>query len=991
MTTGTIFTRVGARVRKTLERSGLLAAAPADNTYHAFISYSHAVDSKLAPAVQRGLQRFAKPWHRPYALRIFRDETGLTANPHLWASIAAALDASRYFVLLASPEAARSPWVAREVEHWCDRKPPESILIAVTDGDVHWDAARKDFDWQQTTALPPALRGRFGEEPRWVDLRFARTTTDLSLANPAFRDAIADLGAPLHGVAKDTLVGEEVRQHRRTIRVARSAALTLLALTAAAVFLAVFAFGQRDQAVSARNTAISVGAAAEARSELVAGRLDQAILLALEATESARTPQAEDVLATVSQQTGPLLGFLEPHQKGPVNSLAFSPDGEALASAATDPAAPLAMWNTSTRRRQPSRPLVSPLQGGGRMELTEALAVRFSGDGRLLAAGADGGIVFLTSLARHGRPATRVLTLPNSGNGFGVQALAFDRADTTLASANNDGSVYLFDLVHPGRYATLQSGIRAGGVSSVFSADGSTLAVDDLSSGVITVWNVDARRRVATLADERSCGPATCSVPSITFGRGDNLLAVSRSDGSISVWDIARSSRRRLDVSSACGVPVLAFSPDGRTLAAGCGDGSIVLFDADRGTALTTLVGSGAVTALAFAPTAAVLASGSANGSVALWDVHRATTARTLEGGRGLAGIAFNADGTELAAAATSGRVLLWSVAGPTRRPFTLRTDRSTTLTAVEFGAGRTVRAVGTRDLTPPYPALPDLSTVWSTKPPYRPVTHELVGSIPGAGSYLGSFSRDATQVATPASGGAAVWNSARPRSAIRLESTGQYNFVDALAFSPDRTRLAAAESYGGSPPVSSRSGVVIWDLVHRRRIDTLEGTGNLVDYSSVAFSPDGKTLASGGTALTLWDAARGRRLADLIATPNVYTSAVAFSPDRRTLAYAAGDTITLWDVAERSEIATLTAPEPVTDILFSPNGAVLAAAGKTTITLWDASALNRALRGDVGFSVELLCPRVGRNLTQAEWSEFFPNRAYHRTCSSEPVPAGGG
>jgi hypothetical protein len=49
--------------------------------YDAFISYSHAADGALAPALQRGLHRLAKPW---YALRVYRDETNLAADPGMW-------------------------------------------------------------------------------------------------------------------------------------------------------------------------------------------------------------------------------------------------------------------------------------------------------------------------------------------------------------------------------------------------------------------------------------------------------------------------------------------------------------------------------------------------------------------------------------------------------------------------------------------------------------------------------------------------------------------------------------------------------------------------------------------------------------------------------------------------------------------------------------------------------------------------------------------
>ena len=59
--------------------------------YRAFNSYSHALDGRLAPALQRGLQRFARRWHELRALAIFRDETSLSTSPHLWRSIEAAL------------------------------------------------------------------------------------------------------------------------------------------------------------------------------------------------------------------------------------------------------------------------------------------------------------------------------------------------------------------------------------------------------------------------------------------------------------------------------------------------------------------------------------------------------------------------------------------------------------------------------------------------------------------------------------------------------------------------------------------------------------------------------------------------------------------------------------------------------------------------------------------------------------------------------------
>jgi len=223
--------------------------------FDGFISYSHAADGRLAPAVQRGLHRLAKPWHRRRALWIFRDQTGLAVTPGLWSSIQQALDGSKFFVLFASPEAARSPWVNREIEHWVATKSTGRILPVVTDGEWRWDSATEDFD-ESSTAVPAALRGVFAEEPLYLDLRWARDDLQLSLRHSRFRDAIAQLAAPMHGVSKDELEGEDVRQHRRVRRLWSVGVASLLVLALVASLTGV---------VSARTGDLANAAAAAAQ------------------------------------------------------------------------------------------------------------------------------------------------------------------------------------------------------------------------------------------------------------------------------------------------------------------------------------------------------------------------------------------------------------------------------------------------------------------------------------------------------------------------------------------------------------------------------------------------------------------------------------------------------------------------------------------------------------------------------------------------------
>jgi hypothetical protein len=81
--------------------------------YKAFISYSHAADGKLAPALQQALHRIAKPWYRLRTMRVFRDQTNLATSPGLWTEIENALRDSEFFIYLASPAAAQSLWVQK--------------------------------------------------------------------------------------------------------------------------------------------------------------------------------------------------------------------------------------------------------------------------------------------------------------------------------------------------------------------------------------------------------------------------------------------------------------------------------------------------------------------------------------------------------------------------------------------------------------------------------------------------------------------------------------------------------------------------------------------------------------------------------------------------------------------------------------------------------------------------------------------------------------
>lgn len=84
-----------------------------------FLSYKHGeLGTAVARRVQGGLQTIATPWWKPWSIRVFRDETDLAASPNLWHKITNALDNAQHLVLIASPDAANSIWVKREIRYW---------------------------------------------------------------------------------------------------------------------------------------------------------------------------------------------------------------------------------------------------------------------------------------------------------------------------------------------------------------------------------------------------------------------------------------------------------------------------------------------------------------------------------------------------------------------------------------------------------------------------------------------------------------------------------------------------------------------------------------------------------------------------------------------------------------------------------------------------------------------------------------------------------
>jgi WD40 repeat protein len=192
------------------------------------------------------------------------------------------------------------------------------------------------------------------------------------------------------------------------------------------------------------------------------------------------------------------------------------------------------------------------------------------------------------------------------------------------------------------------------------------------------------------------------------------------------------------------------------------------------------------------------------------------------------------------------------------------------------------------------------------------------------------------------------------------------------LEFGPDGAILAVAAtaSYGGE--------VRLWKVADHSLLHRLPA--DRVWVGALAFTPDGRTLATGGGEgkVRLWDTRTGRQLGPPLAGHASAVGAAAFSPDGRVLATVDGEAI-LWDVASRKQIGTAlparsTGPHA---LAFLPPGAQLAAASPSgPVLVWDVDPAAWRARA---------CAVAGRTLTRQEWEELLPGRPYQEVCPAHP------
>jgi WD40 repeat protein len=907
--------------------------------YHAFISYSHSADASFASRFQAALQGFARPWYRMRALRVFRDQTNLAANPDLWGTIVAALDNSEFLLYLASPAAARSPWVQKELEYWLDHRDLDSLILVASEGGLEWDDDAGDFDWKRTNVLPAALRGRFGREPLFVDFRKLKRE-QLSLRDPKFLDSVATVAATLHKRSKDEIFGEDVRQHRRTIRLAICTSIILLALTIAASLFGVLSWlrgdalrvaigevrEQRDLAeLQTRNVTARL-LAAESRSALEQYP-QRSVLLAAEAVRATK-PDEPHVLAAEQALRDALAavdGFGLVGHTDKVTAATITRDGHWAVTAGWDGA--IRVWDLQAVNHQ-NETAVFRHESGGPIEFLEV-----SDDGQWL---------YNLYGARLYRRKFDIASPSTPAVVFGSYINDVEISPDRRWCVTGGRKAQLWDLNQPDFH---ESPINLEGhdeeVVAVAFGDGGRRVVTADKKGTVFLWNVPVTspaERLQTLdANPR------LELKSIAFSSNGRWIATGDNDGELNLWshDPATSKWSPINVEGhQYDATQLAFTGDSTRLVSGGKDNVVrVLTLPDGEMQLTSVVltgHTGFVTSFVIGPQDRWLATTSQDGTVRLWDLQArdpTESARTLGGHDGwVEGIATDPEGRWLITASWDGTARVWELAPDVKTdyPLAFRCDAGSFSSAALSPSERYLFAFG--ELPGWFGGGHGTIRVWDLANPGRSPA-KLDGHKSNVRSH--AFTSDDALIVTGSSDHTArIWHREDDRwttnpVTLDLASMAVMN----LAISPD-DRWLVTGSMGGMAR--------LWDLNRRDEpefaqtaIKLTERIGDSVGRCLVGFSADGRWLAVACDEVGwVWDMTQveseefessGIRLKH---RRNV--DQLRFMPDDRGLFTLAGTQIYRWTLPSKSKSPeAMSFSDWIDDLLITQDGRWLIASAR--------------------------------------------------------------
>jgi WD40 repeat protein len=585
-------------------------------------------------------------------------------------------------------------------------------------------------------------------------------------------------------------------------------------------------------------------------------------------------------------------------------------------------------------------------------------------------------------------PLDGVRTLTSTSNRpFTYSSVAISPDGKIVACGRSDGRVELWNLddLNP-RSQEMNSHLHQGVVSSLaFSRDGRLMASAGGADGFIDMSDVTGAQSRSIQTDSE--------VFTVAFDPRSDRLASGGSDGDIRLWNLDGSPQNMIKGAHRNGVMSVAFNPTKPVIASGGADQMVRLWHADSLTQFDLPLSrhTETVEGVAFNADGTRVVSAGADHNVQMWDVNTGEPIGDLMIGHNeiVWAVAFVTDGDEIVSGSNDHHIRVWNgaVGQPLSTPLRGH-DGPVTSVAISPRGDRIASASADKTVR-----LWDLETGKQITPPLTGHTGVVTsvafspkGDLLAAGGADGTIQLWQSDSGAPIAtlqAGQPVYSVAFSPHGDRLASAGGDGRVTlwdlpsskpiplqrkdpaavlAVAFSPQGDRLVAGGVDGKLRLWRMDTGELLWERdtlaelsgQTRRRLGLASGRPSII--TSVAFSPDGKRIASGsadwrpdessGGVIQRWDAVTGQPAGEPMHPPEGGVMAVAFSPrlaGKAANRIVSGDSdyhVRLWD-ADSPVGKQLGAPfrghqNGVVSVAFTPDGArIVSGSVDGTVRIW--------------------------------------------------------
>ena len=452
-----------------------------------------------------------------------------------------------------------------------------------------------------------------------------------------------------------------------------------------------------------------------------------------------------------------------------------------------------------------------------------------------------------------------------------------------------------------------------------FSPVGGELALA-LAGGTTQVVDAKTRHLRLRLRPPDASGTTTGDVNSARFSPRGRTLVTASDDGFARIWDVRHGRLRAILPASKSFLAAADFSADDKRVMTAGLDGRLKVWSVRLGNkgplqlhpSLTLTSPGGQLFTGRFAGKNQMVTGGN-DGLVHLWGLGSSDVIHALRHRSSVQTAAYSPDGSTIVSGDADGAVHSWSADGGRQLLPPLRYANR---------GGRTIWGVGVGRNGQDIAAAGDrgIVKIWDTSGrPTEVLTQPAHAS--GGQSWLDALAMAPNGHSVAAAGFHGwVWQTARPRTPVPLRPLP--HGASSIAFSPDG-QLVATGGWDGK--------VRLWRPSDGTEVGVIDAQTNAV--TSVAFSPDGALIAAGtddDRSARVWDV-ESRDLIAVMRGHSATVSGVAFSPDGDRLATGSYDqTVRIWDIPSEELLATLHGPtDSVYSVAYSPDGSRIVAGAR--------------------------------------------------------------